>query len=150
MVAPASVSASSVDVLLINGQATAIGTAQFELRRFMEAGGSIVIGAETVSWGNTASKLLIDHPINMLLNPLGIVTHTDRFTLTASSVLSLDATNPPAQWGNVDAGLSCLDSNCQGNSSAVCDTSVIQAAGIKAIPFLPGDIVYWSKLATVR
>ena len=81
----------------------------------------------------------------------GVIVHTDKFTLTSLSVqiIAMDATNRPAQWGNVDAGVTCLDAACQGTAGVTCDATVIKDAALKAHPFLPDGIPYWTSPTTV-
>ena len=89
VVEPSSVSANDIDVLLVNGQTTAVGTAQFTLRGFMQAGGGMLVGAQTETWGNSATKPLITHPINQLLGP--VVRHRWGRLLRCSSPVLLPA-----------------------------------------------------------
>lgn len=70
VVTPGSVSTVDVDVLLVNGQNTAVGSNADALRSFVASGGGVLIASETHSWGNSASKLLVDHPTNKFLAPL--------------------------------------------------------------------------------
>jgi hypothetical protein len=119
------------------------------IQAFVSAGGGLLTGAQAWFWAYTSP--IEQHPLNVLLAPMGIMTSPD--------VTSADCTftsTPPSQLGNAELALTCLAATYQGDTTshylldssqqvATATQSVIGAARV-----LPLTGSFWAKLQQVR
>jgi hypothetical protein len=147
-IAPASISTTTADVYIVNGQEAAVGAAAAAIQQFVSSGGGLVIGAHAWYW--SYSNPVPQHPSNLVLNKMGIVVSsiidTDDYTFTGS---------PPTQMGSVDVWVNCIKDSCTGITSSTCYMSdddhltnsmeaLTDAAG-----YVPLDASFWATLQQV-
>ena len=147
MVGYTGLSASKLDLLILNGHDEGLGTYAAEIRAFVAAGGGLLVGNHVWTWSGPAAT----HPSNILLHPMGIVVSAS----WAAADATLSATQPPPQTANAEVGLACLEATLRGNASHPClhrtDDDISAAmeslAGVAA--YTPWGGSFWSRLATV-
>jgi hypothetical protein len=106
-----------VQLLILNGQDEAVGTNAAALRRYIQAGGGVIVGAQAWYWAY--SKPVAEHPNNLLTSPMGFVINGDYLDSDFSFVV--DA--PPSQTSNAAVALQCVANSCLGKTTSACYTA---------------------------
>ncbi|KAF8059185.1 TCAF2 [Scenedesmus sp. PABB004] len=139
-------SPSAVDLLLLNGQAAAVGKHAGAIAAYVRAGGGVVIGGQAWYWSYSAE--VAAHPNNRLTARMGIV-------LTASAgQWATSFAAPPRQTANAEVAARCLGDALTGAQRGGDCGAAAGAEGVRALmravdgalPFMPPASGIWALL----
>jgi hypothetical protein len=145
----ANLSFDKVQLLVLNGQGEAVGRNAPATRRFIQAGGGVMIGGQ--AWWWSYSKPVAEHPNNKLIAPLGLILTGEAF----ESEFTFPVGEPPSQTSNAIVGVKCLADSCLGRTASTCYTEDTQKlanmmqGSTRAAEFAPTTSAFMTRLLAV-